>query len=111
MWVCSCALMRLVCVSSSPKTMGFEIMLFRLGDVVVRRERREGLKKRLKRVLSLAMVFDVSNGFLDKMYIRGRERAKCASRGKLQCWTVFKTSSAPATSIFLILPSPCSAVL
>lgn len=41
-------------MSSSGEMMGCEIMLFRDGDEVDR-ERREGLKKRLKRVLSLAI--------------------------------------------------------
>lgn len=57
--VCTCAAMRRGCVSSSSGMMGFEIVLFRLADRAVQRERGEGVKKRLMRVLSLAIVFHV----------------------------------------------------
>lgn len=52
--VCGCVEVRRGWMSSSGEMMGCEIMLFRDGDEVDR-ERREGLKKRLKRVLSLAI--------------------------------------------------------
>lgn len=91
-YVCACAGTRRAFVSSSLDTMGFEIMLFRLGDVAVERERRDGLKKRLKRVLSLAIVFGMSENFLEEKLTRGRKHAKCASRRELQDRAVFQAA-------------------
>lgn len=89
-YVCACAGTRRAFVSSSLDTMGFEIMLFRLGDVAVERERRDGLKKRLRRVLSLAIVFGVNGNFLGEKSTRDRRYTKCASRRELQDWAVFQ---------------------